>query len=90
LQSNRQQKRSASKFDQVIVKWVKRLANLIERELKIGEWKHCSVWEDELKRWWPQDDPNREAKMAQFAKTYGLRLRFYRKGLCAIFDKWPR
>jgi hypothetical protein len=27
--------------------------------------------------------------IAQFAKKYGFRLRFYQKGICAIFDKWP-
>jgi hypothetical protein len=32
---------------------------------------------------------DRETKIAQFAKQYGFRLRFYGKGLCAIFDKWP-
>ena len=34
------------------------------------------------------DEPDREAKIAQFAKEYGFRLRFYRMGMCAIFDKW--
>jgi hypothetical protein len=43
-----------------------------------------------LKRLWPLNQKNREAKIAQFAAEYGLRLRFYRKGLCAIFDEWPR
>ena len=28
-------------------------------------------------------------KIAQFAKKYGFRLRFYSKGMCALFDKWP-
>jgi hypothetical protein len=38
---------------------------------------------------WPLNDKDRETKIAQFAKKYGFRLRFYRKGMCAIFDKWP-
>ena len=46
--------------------------------------------EDELQHLWPLDEQDRQAKIAKFAKTHGLRLRFYRKGLCAIFDKWPR
>jgi hypothetical protein len=69
---------------------MKVLANRIERELQIGEWKHCAIYEDELKGLWPLDEEDREAKIREFAKRYGLRLRFYHKGLCTIFDKWPR
>jgi hypothetical protein len=69
---------------------MKTLASQIDRELQVGEWKHCVVQERELRRLWPLDENDREAKIAQFAKKYGFRLRFYRKGLWAIFDKWPR
>ena len=69
---------------------MKSLASQIDRELQVGEWKHCVVYERELRRLWPLDGKDREAKITQFAKKYGFRLRFYRKGLCAIFDKWPR
>ena len=74
----------------VIVQWMKVLANRIERELQVGPWTHCAVYEDDLKRFWPPDEEDRESKIAGFAKKYGFRLRFYHKGLCAIFDKWPR
>jgi hypothetical protein len=67
---------------------MKTLARLIESELQVGKWKHCAVYENELVRLWPLDEPEREAKIAQFAKEYGFRLRFYRMGMCAIFDKW--
>jgi hypothetical protein len=66
---------------------VKVIANRIERELQVGPWMHCAVYEDDLKRFWPLDKEDREAKIAEFAKRYGFRLRFYHKGLCAIFDK---
>jgi hypothetical protein len=69
---------------------LKTLASRINRELQVGEWKHCAVYEDELKRFWPLNEKDREAKIARFAKKYGFRLRLYTKGLCAIFDKWPR
>ena len=69
---------------------MKTLATLIERELEAGKWKHYAVYERELIRIWPLDQPERETKIAQFAKEYGFRLRFYSKGMCAIFDKWPR
>ena len=67
---------------------MKTLAALIERELQAGKWKHYAVYEHELIRIWPLDEPGREAKISQFAKEYGFRLRFYRMGMCAIFDKW--
>ena len=69
---------------------MKTLASQIERELHVGERKHCVVYERELKRLWPLDGKDREAKITQFAKKYGFRLRLYKKGLCAIFDIWPR
>jgi len=64
------------------------LARRIERELQVGEWKNCAVYEYELRRLWPLNETEREAKIAHFAKEYGFRLRFYRKGMCAIFDRW--
>jgi len=67
---------------------VEKLAGHIEREMR-GQHAHCAIYEDELERIWPANEENREAKIAQFAKKYGFRLRFYRKGLCAIFDKRP-
>jgi hypothetical protein len=33
------------------------------------------------------NDSNREAKIRSFAEERGLRLRFYCKGQCAVFDK---
>ena len=35
------------------------------------------------------NDQDRERKIAEFATHYGFRLRFYIKGMCAIFDKSP-
>jgi hypothetical protein len=69
---------------------LKTLASRIERQLQTGEWMHCAIYEDELKRFWPLNEKDREANITQFANEYGFRLRFYKKGLCAIFDKWPR
>ena len=66
---------------------MKMLARRIERQLNLGEWKHCAVYEDDLKRLWPPNEKDRKVKIAQFAMEYGFRLQFYRKGLCAIFGK---
>lgn len=68
---------------------MKALAKRIARDLQ-GQREHSAVYEDELKRVWPLDQKDREAKIPQFAKKYGFRLRHYKKGLCAIFDKRPR
>ena len=65
---------------------MRRLLPQINRELKTA--KHCAIYQEELKRVWP-DDGDREAKIARFAEDHGFRLRFYRDGLCAIFDKAP-
>jgi hypothetical protein len=67
------------------------LAREIERQMH-GQWKHITrtstIYEKDLQRLWPTHEKDRETKIAQFAKKYGFRLRFYGKGLCAIFDKW--
>jgi hypothetical protein len=66
---------------------MKTLAAQIERQLQIGEWMHCAIYEKELQRIWPLNEKDREEKIAQFAKEYGFRLRHYKEGRCAIFDK---
>jgi hypothetical protein len=65
------------------------LARQIERQMHGKSWKHCAIYDRDLERIWPLNEKDREAKIAQFAKKYGFRLRFYQKGMCAIFDKWP-
>jgi hypothetical protein len=47
------------------------LASKIERGLQTREWKHYAVYEDELQRFSPPTEKDREAKIAQFAKEYG-------------------
>jgi hypothetical protein len=69
------------------------LASRIEHQLQVGKSPYnvprAPVYEHELKRFWPLNEEHRGAKIAQFAKQHGFRLRFYSKGLCAIFDKEP-
>jgi hypothetical protein len=64
------------------------LAKQIEERMH-GVWKHCMIRDEDLERIWPTNEEDREEKIAQFATKYGFRLRFYTKGMCAIFDKWP-
>lgn len=66
---------------------MRKLLRQIERELKTA--KHCAIYDEELTRVWPDDRRPRQAMIAQFAREHGFRLRFYRDGLCAIFDKQP-
>ena len=61
------------------------LASRIAKELKKA--KHCAVYEPELTRVWPINGKRREAELVMFAKQHGWRLRFYKEGFCAIFDK---
>jgi hypothetical protein len=63
------------------------LASRIIEELKSAD--HCAIYEADLTRFWPLSAKDREAKIAKFARDHGLRLRFYKAGLCAIFDKQP-
>jgi len=63
------------------------LASHIAKELEQAN--HCAVYEPELSRVWPPSGKAREAKVAVFAEHNGWRLRFYKDGLCAIFDKAP-
>ena len=69
---------------------MKVLVQRIEAELQRRPWNHCALYEEELQRLWALYAKDREATIAEFAKRYGFRLRFYKKGLCAIFDRWPR
>ena len=61
----------------------------IDRELEAGPWAHYAVYERDLVRLWPLEQIDREKRIAEFAKEYGFSLRFYMKGLCAIFAKDP-
>jgi hypothetical protein len=65
------------------------LAKHIEEELHRGLWSYCAIHEDELQEFWPLDAPYRELRIARCAAKYGYRLRFYQKGMCAIFDRQP-
>ncbi len=66
---------------------MRQLLRQIKRELKKAN--HCAVYEEELTRLWP-DGNQREPEVARFAEENGLWLRFYRDGLCAIFEEEPR
>jgi hypothetical protein len=52
--------------------------------------EHCALYEKELAHICPREDKDRRKKLAEFARQYGFRLRFYHKGLFAIFGKGCR
>ena len=66
---------------------MKMLASRIAKELKKA--KHYAVYEPELSRVWPPKGKNREPEIASFAGLHGWRLRYFKDGFCAIFDKDP-
>jgi hypothetical protein len=65
---------------------MKILVSRIAEELRKAN--HCAVYEPELTRVWP-NTTNREAEIASFAEEHGWRLRHFKDGFCAIFDKKP-
>jgi len=66
---------------------LKQLARKIAMELEAA--KHCAVYEPDLTQVWPEGGAEREEQIALFAKEHGWRLRHYKDGFCAIFDKEP-
>ena len=70
------------------------LAEQIKRKLEIRDGMrngiyHCAIGEEELQHIWPLNEMDRERKIAQFAKDYGLHLTWYSQGMCAIFENKP-
>jgi hypothetical protein len=51
---------------------------------------YCAIYEEELQRFFPSELKNREAEIEKFAKQHGFKLRFYKRGLCAIFQEDPQ
>jgi hypothetical protein len=66
---------------------MKILARQIAKALEKS--KQCGIYEPELSRAWPANGELREPKIAAFAERHGWRLRYYKDGFCAIFDKNP-
>jgi hypothetical protein len=64
---------------------IKMLAGRIAAEFMQA--KHCGVYEPDLSQLWPPNGTSREAEVAEFARRYGWRLRYYKEGFCAIFDQ---
>jgi hypothetical protein len=67
---------------------LEKLATQIDTELKNAS--HCAIYAPALTQAWPRDGRRRELQVMSFAQQHGWRLRFYKDGFCAIFDKWPR
>jgi hypothetical protein len=65
------------------------LADNIRRELRESAQPipYCAIYEEELQRLWPSELENRETEIERFAEQYGFKLRFYKRGLCAIFQE---
>jgi len=66
---------------------MKMLASRIAKELENA--KQCGVYEPDLSRVWPNRGEPREPEIATFAELHGWRLRYYKDGFCAIFDRDP-
>ena len=61
------------------------LAGQIARDIK--QQGLSAVYEPELSRVWPEGGIKRERQIESFAKKHGWRLRHYKDGFVAVFDK---
>jgi hypothetical protein len=68
------------------------LAARIRRQLRESPLliPYCAIYEEDLQRLWPLEVRNRKAQIQRFAKQHGFKLRFYKRGLCAIFQENPQ
>lgn len=64
-----------------------RLAARITQELKVVN--HSAVYKTELERFWPENGKKRERAVKEWPERHCWRVRFYKDGFCAIFDKDP-
>jgi len=64
------------------------LASHIETEIAMRG--VSAVYERELSRVWPKGRKKRQGQIELFADERGWRLRHYKEGFVAIFDKEPR
>jgi hypothetical protein len=65
---------------------MQKLARIIATDLDRNG--HSAIYLSEMARVWP-DTKTREKKMVQFAESHHWRLRYYKHGFVAIFDKAP-
>ena len=66
---------------------MRKLVRTITAELETAD--HCAVYQSELVRVWPTNGDQRRKAIMQFAQQHHWRLRFYKDGFMAIFDKEP-
>jgi len=65
---------------------MKKLARIIATDLNKNG--HSAVYLSEMARVWP-DTKTRLKEIVQFAESHHWRLRYYKHGFVAIFDKAP-
>ncbi|MGE5214124.1 MAG: hypothetical protein ACM3NN_10580 [Nitrospirota bacterium] len=70
-----------------IAKQMERVMQRAGKDIFRYQNEHCTVFEKDLEHICPRTDKDRKKKLIEFAAQYGFRLRFYRKGLFAIFGK---
>ena len=80
-----------TKEDETSAPQMQKLAAQIRRELRESSLlnPYCSIYEEDLQRFFPSELKNREVEIEEFANQHGFRLRFYKRGLCAIFQENP-
>jgi hypothetical protein len=78
-----------TKTPATLAKQMERAMHRAGKEWFLYQNEHCALFENDLEYICPRNDKDRKKKLAEFAAQYGFRLRFYHKGLFAIFGKRP-
>jgi len=76
-----------TKTPATLAKQMERTMQRAGRDCFLYQNEHCTLFENDLAYICPTNDNDRKKKLIEFAAQYGFRLRFYRKGLFAIFGK---
>lgn len=78
-----------TKTPATLAKQMERAMHRAGKEWLLYHNEHCVLFESDLQSICPINGNDRKKKLVEFAAQYGFRLRFYRKGLFAIFGKRP-
>ena len=76
-----------TKTPATLAKQMERAMHRAGKDCLLYQNEHCALFENDLEHICPRNDNDRKKKLTEFAAQYGFRLRFYHKGLFAIFSK---
>src|ERR1700741_5105218 len=87
MSSLRRPTNQITKTPATLAKQMERAMERAGEDCFLYENEHCALFENDLEQICPRNDKDRPKKLAEFAARYGFCLKFYHKGLFAIFGK---